>query len=50
MSYSQTTHAQKFMRFTRGKETAKLIEIWGEQVIQEQLEGCEHNCEVYDKI
>ena len=32
------------------KETAKLIEIWGEQAIQEQLEGCKRNRDVFDKI
>jgi len=31
-------------------ETAKLIEIWGGQAIQEQLEGCKRNHDVYDKI
>ena len=58
MPYNWTTHAQKFMHFNpRGtmtqwsnKETAKLIEIWGEQAIQEQLEGCKRNHDVYDKI
>ena len=28
----------------------KLIEVWGEDTIQAQLEGCKHNSEVYDKI
>ena len=32
------------------KETAKLIEIWREQAIQEQLEGCKRNRDVYDKV
>ncbi|XP_065895990.1 myb/SANT-like DNA-binding domain-containing protein 7 [Dysidea avara] len=32
------------------KEVLKLIEIWGEQTIQEQLEGCKRNREVFDKI
>ena len=32
------------------EETLKLIEIWGDGVMQAQLEGCKHNQEVYDKI
>jgi len=32
------------------KETLKLIEIWKEETIQEQLEGSKQNCDVYDKI
>ena len=31
-------------------ETFKLIEIWGEDSIQAQLEGCRRNKEVYEKI
>ena len=31
-------------------ETFKLIEIWGDTTIQEQLEGCKKNREVYEKI
>ena len=32
------------------RETFKLIEIWGDEIIQEQLEGCKKNREVYEKI
>lgn len=38
------------MAFWSDKETVKLIEIWGEEAIQEQLEGCKRNRDVYDKI
>ena len=31
-------------------ETFKLIEIWGNETIQEQLEGCKRNRKVYEKI
>ncbi len=31
-------------------ETFKLIEIWGEDTIQAQLEGCRRNKEIYEKI
>ena len=30
--------------------TLKLIEIWGEDTIQAQLEGCKWNREVFEKI
>ena len=32
------------------EEIMKLVEIWGEDAIQVQLEGCKHNKEVYTKI
>ena len=32
------------------KEMFKLIEIWGDATVQEQLEGCKKNHEVYEKI
>ena len=38
------------MANTWNKETKKLIEIYGDGVMQVQLEGCKHNQEVYDKI
>jgi len=28
----------------------KLIEVWGKDAIQAQLEGCKHNKEVYTKV
>ena len=31
-------------------ETLKLIDIWGEDTIQAQLEGCKRNKMVYDRI
>ena len=31
-------------------ETFKLIELWGDQSIQEQLEGCKKNRQVFEKI
>ena len=31
-------------------ETVKLIEVWGEESIQSELEGCKRNKQVYDKI
>ena len=31
-------------------EIYKLIDIWGDQTIQEQLEGCRRNREVFEKI
>ena len=32
------------------EETYKLISVWSEGVIQEQLEGCRRNSQVYSKI
>ena len=32
------------------QETFQLIQIWGEESIQAQLEGCKRNEVVYDKI
>lgn len=32
------------------EETTKLIEIWGEEEIQVQLEGCKRNIHIYQKI
>ena len=32
------------------EEVVKLIEIWGEDTIQAQMEGCKHNKEVYTKV
>ena len=32
------------------EETTKLIEIWGEEEIQVQLEGCKRNIHVYERI
>ena len=32
------------------EETLKLIETWGDAVMQTQLEGCKYNQEVYDII
>ena len=34
----------------KDEEVYKLIELWGDDVIQSQLEGCKHNREVYEKI
>ena len=34
----------------RDNETFKLIEIWGDKIIQEQLEGCKRNKDEYEKI
>ena len=31
-------------------ETSKLINLWGDDVIQAQLEGCKRNREVFEKI
>ena len=31
-------------------ETAKLVEIWSEDKIQEELEGCKKNKHIYEKI
>jgi len=31
-------------------KTLKLIKIWGEDMIQEQLEGCHRNRDVYMRI
>ena len=32
------------------EETSKLIDLWGDDVIQAQLEGCKRNREVFEKI
>ena len=32
------------------EEVVKLIEIWGEDTIQAQLEGCKHNKGVHEGI
>jgi len=32
------------------EETFKLIELWGNQSVQEKLEGCKKNSQVYSKI
>lgn len=32
------------------EETLKLIELWSEETIQVQLEGCKRNMHVYQKI
>ena len=32
------------------EETLKLIEIWGEDSVQAELEGCKRNKQVYEKI
>ena len=32
------------------EETLKLIEIWSEDKIQEELDGCKKNKHIYDKI
>ena len=34
----------------KDKEVCKFIELWGDNLIQSQLEGCKHNKEVYEKI
>ena len=34
----------------KDEEVYKLIELWGEDTIQTQLEGCKHNREVYERI
>ena len=34
----------------REEETVKLIEVWGEDDIQEKLEGCTRNKHIYQKI
>ena len=31
-------------------ETFKLIELWGDETIQEELEGCKKNSQIYEKI
>ena len=31
-------------------ETYKLIELWSDETIQEQLEGCKKNKDIYDKL
>ena len=38
------------MAVWRDEETKKLIEVWGEEDIQAQLEGCTRNKAVYEKI
>ena len=32
------------------QEVFKLVELWGEDSVQEQLEGCKRNSQVYDRI
>ena len=32
------------------QEVLKLVELWGEDSVQEQLEGCKRNSQVYDRI
>ena len=32
------------------QEVLKLVELWGEDSVQEQLEGCKQNSQVYDRI
>jgi len=32
------------------EEVMKLIQVWGKDAIQAQLEGCKHNKEVYTKV
>ena len=34
----------------KDEEVYKLIEIWGDDIIQAQLEGCKRNKEVYEKV
>ena len=41
--------ARKMSTWT-DNEMFKLIEIWGDKTIQEQLEGCKRNKDVYEKI
>ena len=31
-------------------ETFKLIELWGDETVQEELEGCKKNSQIYEKI
>ena len=31
-------------------ETFELIELWGDETIQEELEGCKKNSQIYEKI
>jgi len=40
----------KTMTSWTDNEAFKLIEIWGNETIQEQLEGCKRNREVNEKI
>jgi len=52
---NRTALAHKFMcsfdmTTWTDKETLKLIEIWGEENIQEELEGCKQNHNAFDKI
>ena len=30
------------------QQVLKLVELWGEDSVQEQLEGCKQNSQVYD--
>ena len=48
-SLQKITTARKMAAWT-DNETFKLIEIWGDETIQEQLEGCKRNKDVYEKI
>ena len=46
----QTVLHIKNMAYWCDKETFKLIELWGEDKIQAQLEGCKRNKEVFAGI
>ena len=41
---------EKIMALWGDEETLKLIELWGEDNIQAQLEGCKRNAQVFAKI
>ena len=38
------------MYFTWIEETLKLIELWGEDTVQAQINGCKRNAQVFEKI
>lgn len=40
----------KMAQACRDDETVKLIELWGESNVQEELDGCRRNKHVYEKI
>ena len=42
--------ADRFFRYRTREEVFKLISIWSDATIQEQLEGCRRNSQVYKKI
>ena len=46
----QASLIEKKMALWRDEETLNLIEVWGEDNIQAQLEGCKQNAQVFAKI